>query len=224
MDIKRFVLFGFILLNLFGFGLVSSEVYDLEDQVEGISDKAEDISELPDRIQTKWDYLGEEWKKNILKNNFVSSVDGFFSKASFIFEIFLNEPYNFSFSFFLVLLFWVVLLVLMFKLIKDMEIFPGSVSFILPLLVMMLISRTGTIHNVVGFFGNLFVFFETPWVKAIFGLIIFILIVLVFRFEGVISELYRQEVKKIEKYEEKQNRFVLRAFANAIVKGFGGGK
>ncbi len=122
-----FVLF---ILCMFLFGLyysnfvsaVDSNPLSPDNVVKGVT--GVDPNEIsPNNIQSsseaKWQYLKEEWKKIIFKNQLISGVDSFFRKISFLFKVLFNEEYSLiSFKMWIAIIIWFVIASISFDFIR----------------------------------------------------------------------------------------------------------
>jgi len=224
---KRNILFCFLLFSLLAFNIlgVTAEVAveglgDLEENIEDLEEKAEEIENLPENIETKWDYLGNEWKNVLLKNKLVSGLDSFFTQISVIFEVLFGEPYSLSLTLFFIVLLWFYLLFKIKEILGDFGMFSPAISWAMSFVVVMLISRTDGIKSVVGFFGNLIFSQESLGLKWIIFIIIAVIMIFIYKFSSLLGESYKATKEGLEKEEEKRNRGILKAYADAIIKSF----
>src|SRR3989338_6576000 len=71
----------------------------------------EEVEKTQENIEGKWDYLAREWKNILLKNKFVSAIDGFFTKISFVFRILFGMDYSMSLVLLIAIILWFYFLI-----------------------------------------------------------------------------------------------------------------
>lgn len=192
---------------------------DLEDVIENFESTSENVQT---NISTKWDYLGKEWQNILLKNEIIKSIDSFFTKISFLFEVLLAEPYSFSLNFFFVVVLWFIFAINLIKILKGFSMFSSWVSFIIGFGITVAFARTKFFSNVSNFLIYLIFKPELWWTRLIIFILILFILVLLYRANSIIGNLIKKQREEIEKEQEKADRGILRSFADAIIKGFKG--
>lgn len=121
---------GILLLGFLSNVLLAVDADNIQDDLEEKIEKAEDASEKINEFteNDKWDYLSKEWKKVLLENKFVSSVNSFLSKINLVFIVLFGEDYNLSLVFLFVIIFWVFFLINFNVIFRDYSAFSGSIA------------------------------------------------------------------------------------------------
>jgi hypothetical protein len=108
---KRRLFFGsLIILILMSFVLAQeSSIPSAEEIQQGETyqeiTKLQNISENL-KEKAKWEYLGEEWQKTLLKNKTIAKFDEIFKKLNILFVILLAQEYSLSLTLLFALMIW----------------------------------------------------------------------------------------------------------------------
>jgi len=123
---KVFVFFvlGILFLN---FAVAADPLDGFEDKINQVQDVKEKVEEGVEKSkdqavwEEKWDYLGKEWPKLMLRNDVVLKLDGFFSKFSLVFSILFGAPYSMSLVLFFIVFLWLFFFSSIMKIIIAMS-------------------------------------------------------------------------------------------------------
>ncbi len=203
-----------LFLNLF---IISVHAV-LEDTAEGLEKNVEDIENTKANIETKWDYLGKEWKNILLKNKFVGAIDGFFKKISFVFEVLIAEPYTFSVTFLVVVLLWLYLFLKFAEIVRDYSTIPSGVSYLVGLGFTLVLAHIGVIRKITEFLGWIVFKPEAWWARWIIIIILGIILILIYKFTSLLGKSYKKDIEKLEKEQEKLDRKTLKYLVNFLIK------
>lgn len=216
------IILSFLLVSsLVLFSLISVQS-DLENLGEGLQEKIQKVEDIKTEIEeTKWDYLGQEWKKILLKNEFVSLVDSFLEKISFVFEILFAEKYSLSLTLFLMVLLWLYLFFKFTEIFRDYSAFSSGVSIILALSFTIILAHFQILRKIIEFFGWLVFSQEAGLWRFFIILIIIFIMFFLYSLSSKLGEAYKKEREKTEKEREKKERAFLHTFVEAIRKAFG---
>jgi hypothetical protein len=103
------------ILLVFIVGLIFiSFVYSVETPLAGLEDKLNSVEQAKEKVETftsqtedsKWNYIGGEMKKVLLKNRIVVSMDSFLKRINFLFLGAFGMNYDLSFTLFVTVLLW----------------------------------------------------------------------------------------------------------------------
>ena len=190
----------------------------LEDVGDDINEKVGAIEDIDEIIETKWDYLGQEWQSIFLKNKVVSFLDNFFQKISLVFEILFGQPYSLSLTLFFIILLWFFFFLKFGEVLTDYSIFSSGISLLIGLGATIILAQSNLFFKIVQFFGWLIFSQQTVWVRwVIFWVIIFAL-AFAYKATSALGEAAKTKKEKMEKEEEKHNRGIIKTFANSISK------
>ncbi len=150
----------------------------VDDQIKEL-EKAEDILEKSQdqkHWEQTWDYLGKEWQKIILKNQFAADIDSIFAKFSIVFSIFLGVEYSLSLSLFFIFVIWLFFFLNLIEIISATGLLREEFSWVGTLLINVILAQTGFFKNLVIFLGNFIFAPDYVWTRAI----IFFVVILAF--------------------------------------------
>ena len=141
------VLFLILLLsNLLIFGAVNVsgvDNSDLEQGVENVKSTAENIKSFGDK--ERWEFLSEQWREILLKNEAISAVDSFMNKVDnyYLFLILFNERYELSLTFFFALIWWIFLFFVLSGVFRDVLPFSKITSSFIALALAVIVGHLG---------------------------------------------------------------------------------
>lgn len=198
------IIFILIFFLVFGNLIIKADlISDANSGIQKVENIQNEISNLKD---TNSSYLGEQWKNNLLKNKFVSSVDSSLQKISIIFEILLGEKYIFSISFFLMILVWIYLLFNLSYLMKTF--FSGGISWAISFLILLIFARVHFFAKVIFWMENLFLVLG-KFIKFLPLLIltfIILILILFYFFESTFRMFAAWYLKKMRRLKDQQRK------------------
>ena len=146
-----FAFFAFFLIFGSTFVLAQSEdnrtdFEKAEDDVFGILGEAEGVENVLDEArenidQNKWDYLGEQWKEILFRNERIVRIDSFLQGINPFFALVLGTDYSFSLIFIFVIGLWVLFLNAFYGISRLFSIFSKYTAFVAALLMTFVLSH-----------------------------------------------------------------------------------
>jgi hypothetical protein len=177
------------------------------------------IGELKNKTETKWDYLGGEWKNMLLKNRYFSAVDSSLSKISVIFFILFGQPYSFSITLLIIIILWLFFFFKFSEILRVYSAFSSGTSWLISLALVMIMAQLKILKKITEFLGWL-VFVKKGVVWNISMIIIIILaFILIYCSSSILAKYKKKQKEKQEKEQEKRERKILRANLEEIRKG-----
>lgn len=228
------VLFLCLYLSL-GFGVIAQAppgVNDFGVGETGDVDKFVNYSEQTQEFieEEKYKLLADKWKEILLKNRFLSAVDGFFRKINFVFFILFGEDYDFTFNFLLLVVVWAIYLVFLNDIFGSFSPTSKGISFAIVVGFNIILAQIGHIawfSNLIFrffFFDSGFLFFNSEEYSAIFGIwkwigpIVAILIFILIIASGkVVKKNTNKRKMEVAKIKEETHRKILEEEAEAIL-------
>ena len=205
---KRVVGCFFILLLLLNSLFVSAQlnVGDLEEGLDKTKEQADNLKEKIDSIedyknQDKWVYLSNQWKEFLLRNKVLSFLDSSLKKLDGVFFVLMKEHYDFSLSFFFLLIIWIIFGHKFGKMFSSFLDFKGTnevISYILSgTMFSVLMSYLGVYNFMVSIPGSNY-FADVVWWMGILIWIFFILflVILVYSWGFITVLLARMKLAK----------------------------
>ncbi len=128
------------ILLVFIVGLIFiSFVYSVETPLAGLEDKLNSVEQAKEKVETftsqtedsKWNYIGGEMKKVLLKNRIVVSMDSFLKRINFLFLGAFGMNYDLSFTLFVTVLLWSFFFFAFYTIFADYSSFNKGICFIL---------------------------------------------------------------------------------------------
>ncbi len=174
-----------LLLGLFLINFVVAALGDIEDtldssakKVEGIEDNLETLSEEDE----KWNYLGEELEKIVMKNSVVKGLDSFMKKSfiSFPFKILFGVEYAFSLIVLISVILWFFFLVKFNEMTSIFSTFSSGTSLVISLSLVVVLAQMSFYKNLAGLIFKLIFYREGWWGWIATGIVIFIFVLISF--------------------------------------------
>jgi len=213
-----------LLVSAFLFSISSIHAADIvgvnsqtgETQVLGIN--PDNLPETPtDVVRDSSTILKERWNKLIGNIPLIGPVHNFLKNNPLVFKIIFNEPYDFSYKFLFILIFWIVVAKFVGKIIAVyLEFGKGSAAYGLGALTSIVLCQVGVIGGIVTWVLNLMGFLNSWWGQLIIGIIFIMLLAAFFYFAEPIAKYLEEKKKKAktkkteEKVEEQEAYFKAR--------------
>lgn len=217
-----FVLVFFIGILLIGNSLAADSVASTGEQsVEGIRGDLEEgkekIDDAKDVIEgDKEDYLSQEWKKIIRSKPVFREVDQTLSVFSFVFEIFMNEPYSLSFRFFIVLFLWIFTFINLIFLLRSL-FFTGWLGYVIALALTLLLGLIGFFQFLYSLLGS-FVGIFSGWKKWLVFVAIFVIFGILTNLRNKLSKYLEKQKEEYAKKQEETDRWFLNKLVSIYKK------
>lgn len=201
---------GILLILILTFSLLQPLVSSQDDsgippEVKGITDTSERITGIGKNLsdEEKRDaYLKQEWSKILEKSNagkVILRVGKVFEALSPVSKIFIGIEYSLSWIFFLSLAFWIAIVIIIYKPIKNFIQADAWVPWAISIIVPTLGSQFGALQMVVSFFAPLF---QNLW-STITTLIV--LGILIYAYSAVLKH-FGLSIEKSLKEEREERR------------------
>lgn len=223
---KITILFIFLFIFLLFLQVYSVKAQDIEEgleetkeQLEEGIEKAEDIKE--DIEQKRWEYLGQEWKKILLENRFVSAIDSFLSKINIVFVILFGEPYSLSLILLCVIILWFYFFLKFSEILTDFSNFSSTTSMVIGFALTIILAQTKVLKKIIEFFAWLIFWKESNVWRFIIMLVIFLGMIGLYCLSSYLGEIHKKKKEEKEKQQEKIDRRFLRKIAEMFSKAFG---
>ncbi len=223
---KAGFLFIFLFVFLFFLQIYFIKAQGLEEGLEGIGEqleegigKAEDIKE--DIEQKRWDYLGEEWKKILLENRFVSAMDSFLKKIDIVFVVLFGEHYSLSLVLLSIILLWFYLFLKMSEILTDYSSFSSTTSMVIGFVLTIILAQFKILRAIIEFFAWLIFWKESNVWRFVILFIIVVGMIGIYYLSSYMGEIHKKKKEEEEKQQEKIDRHFLRKIAEMFSKAFG---
>ena len=219
MKIKRELVAVFILIVFLSFlshnvfaadGTVLDNKAAVQSDADKILNATKQIQDLRD--QKKWDYLSQQWKEILLKNKFVSSLNGAFTKLNFLFVFLFAENYDLSLTLFIAVLLWIFFFSSFGRAISVFSTFSQPVSYIVAFCFSVILAHLRVYYGISLILFKIIFFKEGIWFWT--GIIVFILLyLLVFTYYRKIIWAIGRKFKKTQQDKEQwDQRFKFKLF------------
>jgi len=213
---KKIILFPSICIFLILLLGIISSVEKLDEVKESVDEKMEKVEGVKESIEEKkWDYLSEQWNKILLKNKFVSGIDGFFKKINIVFVVLFGENYALSLTLFFVVVLWIFFFINFNIIFRDYSIFSSGISLTLAFFLAIILAQFGFYKILSEIIFKLIFFKEGIW-----GWFWFFAVLIIIGFLISLNKTIGKQMKgKKEQYEKeraKVERGILHRFVTAI--------
>lgn len=189
-----------------------------EEDANRILNATHDLQKL--KNQSRLDYLGERWKSYLLNNTSLSKIDNFLKKTNPVFFVVFGQDYDFSYRFFLVILFWIAFFLTFQEIFLYFSTFNKNISYLFGFIFVIIFAHLGIITSVTelfykgvfGFFGGILLpgYFNQGIFKWLFEIIFLTIIICYLIFSGQLFKLAKKgwdkmrNKERLEKVEEQQ--------------------
>jgi hypothetical protein len=199
---KTFLIFAFILSFILILSLISSA--EQPSYPLGINpEKLQEIPENPEEAaNTTANYLKTEIGKIVSKIPGLVNVNEFFKAHPLFFTVVFNEPYNISWIFFCIVLFWLYTMALIGDLFNSLNLFKQKIGIIIGIAIAIILSQLGITKALVVFLIDLIFAQRLWWVRTIIGVLIILILMLIAYGEKISSDAIKANKKK-----QKEERF-----------------
>ena len=180
----------------------------------------ENIEETKNKAETKWDYLGQEWKAILLKNKFISTIDNLLKKINIIFVVLFGQPYSISFTLFFTITLWFIFFIIFSKALNFYSVFSEGTSAVISLAFTTIFAQLQILRKISNLFG-LLIFSDKPWwISIILTVLLIIIFVTLIRLYSSYLKTIKKHKEEIEEKREKQKEKLDRKLLHIIVEGF----
>ncbi len=179
----------------------------------------ETLEQLKNKTETKWDYLGEEWRNILLKNKIVSALDAFFTKISIVFRVLFGTDYSLSLTLLVVVVLWFYFLFKFAELFRDFTAFSSGTSWIMALGLAIVMAQLQILRKITEGLGWLVFARKAWWWNLITILILIIVFILIYKLSSAWAKKAKESREKLEKEKTEQAGKVIQATAKGITEG-----
>ena len=192
---------------------------DLQGQVEDLEQKKETIEEYGEKA--KWDYLSQEWKKILLKNEIVIFFDTLFTKISFVFKILFGMDYSLSLVLLGVIFLWLVVFLDVGNVVKSSGFLNEILAYPLSAILAILLAQLHIFEIILTIFGEFFSFITSPWFGVVIFLIFLIIVFILHKFMNIISKNLEAKREEIAKHRITRSRVIINSIGQSLIRSFG---
>ena len=172
---------------------------------EGSEDIAEKIAKPEEFLnETKWDYLGKEWKNILLKNKVIALIDSFFKKISIVFRALFGMPYSLSMTLFFVIILWLFVFIFIGNLFSKSGIVKTFPAYLIGLAPAVIISQLQILNKIVVATGTFIVSREAKWARIVLTVVAILVLILLFAISKTLSK-YLEKQRKVGKEKEAEH-------------------
>jgi len=220
---KKIVLL-FVLLFVFAFLQTAILKADLSGTQDKLDESVGNLEGVQENIETKWDYLGKEWKNILLKNDIVKTADGFLKKISPAFVVLFGEPYSLSLTLLFIVVFWFLFFFKFKEILTDFSMFSPATSMIISFGLVIILGQVGgnLFKKLVGFLGWIVFSQDAWWARTILIVVVVFAIILISKMSSLFGEAMKKNREELAKEQEKSDRKSLKSIVDSIVKGLKG--
>jgi len=212
------ILFLFFILSILILPLVISvDIDDIQEQVNKIQDVKDKYSDTS-YWNEKWDYLGKEWKNILMKNKFVTILDGFFTKISVVFQILFGVPYSMSFVLLGIVFLWIFVFLEIGRIFNLFEKTHGLIAYLISAGFAIFLAQLKLFESLILLAGQFIFSFESLFMKIILFCLVIGAFIFLNHFIGILIISFKKDIEKQEKEEEKLNRWTLKKIVEIYKK------
>jgi len=172
---------------------------ELQGGVDKLSEGANKYTETA-YWQEKWDYLGQEWKKILLKNSAIAALDNFFTKISIVFKILFGAPYSMSLILLGIIFLWFVVFLDAGKLINSWGIMgTGGLAYLASGLLAVVLAQIKLLEYIILILGRLAFSPANRWTRLFIMLAIFLGFVFFSYFVNLYSKFLKTRKELLQK-------------------------
>lgn len=202
------LLLALLILNLFSGTLVKaqdampSELVTGVEKIQNISEQGKDTyGKLTD--EEKRNYLFDEWKKIFMENKAFSIINSILTQFSFIFRIFLGEPYSISGILVIMVVLWFLLFFKISEILTDYSSFSPEVSLVMGLGITVIMAQLHMIRLLAELLVLLVFYKEGFLFRSIAFIVIVIVLAASYRLTSGWGEEYKKKIEKEKEMLEK---------------------
>jgi len=189
-----------------------------EEEADRILNATHDLQKL--KNQSRLDYLGEKWKSYLLNRTSLSKVDSTLKKANPVFFVVFGQDYDFSYRFFLIILFWIAFFLTFQEIFLYFSTFDKKFSYLFGFILVIISAHSGIVFSVMelfykgvfGLFGGILLpgYFNHGIFKWLFEIIFLAIIICYLIFSGQLVKLSKKgwdkmrNKERLERVEEQQ--------------------
>jgi hypothetical protein len=148
--------------------------------------------------ENKSAYLTQEWSNLLGKAKIIGPIHNFLTAHQLIFQIVFAHPYEISFTFFIIIILWIIIALHGNKLLKSAGIIKPEFSWIAGILIAILLAQTG-LYSIIGKGLSDLIFSQGSWwLRAILIIVILAILFVIY----IIGNQVEAALKKAKKSGE----------------------
>jgi len=212
---KKVFLFYFLFVILFS-NFVSSAGLEnpLNDKLSGVNDLKDKVDNVSQTIDDqRWDYIGGELKKIVLKNKVIAFFDSSFKKIDFLFVFLFAEHYDLSLVLFFNICFWIFFFMNFKTIFGCYSSFSSGVSLTLAFAIAVLSAQIGIYAKSADLLFKFIFYSEGMWTWIRFAIVAGA-IVLITVLNGIGGKMAKANKLAAEKAQASSDRKSLKRVAN----------
>ncbi|MBI2047196.1 hypothetical protein HYT26_03475 [Candidatus Pacearchaeota archaeon] len=166
-----------LLISMFVFQIANVHAQEIPGLPAGLS--PEEVEKTQEKVEGKWDYLAREWKNILLKNKFVSAIDSFFTKISFVFRILFGMEYSMSLVLLIVIILWFYFLINLLQIYRYVSIFSGWVNYVVAFGLVIIAAQTKVLEKIAKFVIWFILGIISSWWFSLIIMVVLIIILII---------------------------------------------
>jgi len=224
MDKKIGVLILLVLLGLyFSFAVTAQvDVNSLEDNVDDLEKTVDGIRDVTEK--EKWDYLGEQWKEIILKNDKVDRFNSLLDKFDPVFFFLFGEEYDLSLTLLFIVLLWVAFLIIFHEVFMLYGTFSNNISWAVSFIFSVVLAHLRVNDGISLVLFKIIFFRDGIWGWVAFFVFIVAYIIILLYLKQLSKKMKKENEESKLEAEKKQAKFdreIIHQTAEAVTEGLG---
>ncbi len=189
--------------------------------IEKYAQQAQDMESKIEKAKEKWEYLGREWQKILLKNKFINFLDKIGKKLSPLASILLGQPYSLTLSFLLVALLWLIIAVGIGRIFTYAFSLPKWAGIPIGFALSTLLAQLNLYAGLVSLFGALVLLYELWWARLVITIILLAVLFVFFYLLKYFGDYARAKQEERKKEQAELARDVIIKTARGLERGMG---
>ena len=163
-------------------------------------------------------YLEMEFKKIILQNPIVKSIDSWCTANTLLFRIIFGSNYSLTLTFLFIVVLWFVFFLKLPDIIKEGFNVNIIVSFLLAIPLTIIIANLQIFWLISNIFVKIILLNENTWIRSLLFLFVIIIIIFIYYLEDSTSKYLREQKKKKKEENTELNKKELDEYTKGIRK------
>jgi len=190
-------------------------------EAEKYAQQAQEVESKIERARERWEYLGEEWQKILLKNRFINFLDSIGKKLSPLASILLGQQYSLTLSFFLVALLWLIMAVETSRIFTYGLSLPKWAGIPIGFAFSTLLAQLNLYAGLVSLVASLILIYELWWARLVITIILLAVLFVFFYLLKYLGDYARAKQEERKKEQAELARDVIIKTARGLEKGMG---
>lgn len=185
---------------------------------EQLAEKIANPEEIIEDAESKWDYLGKEWKNILLKNSIIKKIDSFFTKISFIFRILFGQTYSLSITLFFVVILWFFIFIFVGNILKSSGFIRGVPAYLIGLVPAIILAQLDIFRKIVVAVGTFVFSREAKWARITLAIVAIFVLILLFAVSEALSKYLEKRRKLTKEKEAELSQEKIKRFSEGLEK------